>query len=197
MPEYTTELETKISEWARKRESKRRFAHTERVVETVTTLAEQWAPEAIMQCRLAAWIHDGAKHYEREKMLLEAQKFGIYVRRYEFENPMLLHGVVAYHKANKKFNLNDNQIRTACAYHTTGAPNMNLIDKLVFLADMLEPERDFPTVETLRAMVTIDIDKTMLLAVDNTLRFLLTRRKPIDPRVIDLYNALVRNRADS
>ncbi|HLA44855.1 MAG TPA: hypothetical protein VJZ27_15530, partial [Aggregatilineales bacterium] len=93
---------------------------------------------------------------------------------------------------DKVFDLNDERVRTACAYHTTGSPDMNLVDKLVYLADLIEPERDFPQVELLRGGATENIDATILISIDNTVRYLLDRNRPIDPRVIELYNGLTR-----
>ena len=72
MKEYTPEFEERIIEWSRKRQSEKRFAHTERVVETVTVLAEQWSPEHVMALRLAGWIHDATKSYSDSKMLQRA-----------------------------------------------------------------------------------------------------------------------------
>jgi predicted HD superfamily hydrolase involved in NAD metabolism len=188
---YTPEFEAQIMAWARKKETPRRFAHTQRVVETATLLAEKWAPDQVMVCRLAGWIHDAVKHKPPQNLYRLAQKFGVEISPAERQTPMLLHGVVAYHKAAKKFDFQDEQIRTACAYHTTGHPDMNLVDKLVFLADLTEPERDFPLVETLRQVVMVSVNKAMLLAIDGTLQYLLARKRLIDPRVLLLYNVLI------
>ncbi len=188
---YTQELEDQIYAWVKKRQSNKRFAHTQRVVETITQLAERWSPHDVRVCRLAAWLHDAAKHYSDEKLYDLAMRYGVEISTTEEKNPMLLHGIVAYHKAAKKFGLDDPQIRTACAYHTTGSPQMNLVDKLLFLADLIEPAREFPLVGTLRELAFVHIDKAMLLAIDGTLRHLLTKHKMIDPRVILLYNVLL------
>lgn len=178
--------------WARKRQSAKRFAHTERVVEAVTALAEKWSPDEVMMCRLAGWIHDAAKSYSDSKMLQRAQDYRVPISAIEREKPMLLHGIVAYHRAAKKFGIDDARIKTACAYHTTGSPDMSLTDKLLFLADLIEPERNFPLVDHIRDLAMIDVDKAMLLAVDGTLRYLLSSKRIIEPRILLLYNELVR-----
>ena len=109
---------------------------------------------------------------------------------------MLLHGLIAYWRASEKFGLDDHVIRSACAYHTTGSPEMSLPDKLLFLADLIEPVRSFPLVDQIRALAKIDVDQAMLLAVDGTLRYLLSSKRIIDPRIILLYNQLVRELDD-
>jgi predicted HD superfamily hydrolase involved in NAD metabolism len=194
IPEYSGQLERDVIQWVRRRESSKRFAHTERVVAEATQLAETWAPHETMVCRMAGWIHDAAKHVPPQDLLEFAMLNDIPVSPAELETPMLLHGIVGYHKAAKKFGIDDDRIRTACAYHTTGSPHMNLTDKIVFLADLIEPERDFPMVDVIRQMAYIDINNAMLISVDNTMRYLLTRMKPIDPRVLLLYNVLIKER---
>lgn len=190
--DYTPEFEKEVKHWVRDREAKKRYAHTKRVVATATTLAKEWAPEDVMVCRLASWIHDAAKHYSDALLLRTALEAGVSVSEFEWRTPMLLHGIVAYVEADREFQLNDERIRTACAYHTTGSPDMNLVDKLVYLADLIEPERDFPSVEILRAGAMENIDATILVSIDNTIRYLLDKNRPIDPRVVDLYNHLTR-----
>ena len=197
MTEYTAELEERIIAWVRKRESAKRFAHTERVVDAVTMLAEKWSPDYLTVCRLAGWIHDACKSYSDAKMLQRAQKYRVPIGPIEWEKPMLLHGVIAYHRAAKKFDLDDERIKSACAHHTTGHPDMNLTDKLVFLADLIEPERNFPLVDHIRDLAMIDVDKAMLLAVDGSLRYLLSSKRIIDPRLLLLYNQLVRQLDDA
>jgi predicted HD superfamily hydrolase involved in NAD metabolism len=191
--EYTPELESEIAAWSQGRQEEERFTHTQRVVETVTRLAEKWSPSDVMMLRLAGWIHDAAKSMPDDKLLAYAEKKGVEITPAEREVPMLLHGVVAYLKADKKFDLQDERIRTACTYHTTGHPSMSLTDKLLFLADKIEPESDFPGVHILREMVMMDVDQTLLVFLDGMIRYLLDRRRVIDPRVLDFYNGLVKN----
>jgi predicted HD superfamily hydrolase involved in NAD metabolism len=191
---YTPEFEQKIRKWARKRETVARFAHTERVVETVTTLASRYAPNQIIVCRLAGWIHDAAKHEAPKDLLACAEKYGAEITPTERANPDLLHGVVAYWRAYEEFGLQDEQIRTACAYHTTGHPAMNLVDKLLYIADLIEPGREFPSVETIRQLAKVDVDEALFLALDRTIRHLLDRRKTIETRVVDVYNVLLKTK---
>jgi len=192
MTPYTPEFEEQVAAWIRKRVSGKRYTHIQGVVQTAERLARVWSPDAVAVCRLAGWIHDAAKHFDDTQMLDRAFLGGVSVRAAERENPMLLHGVVGYLEAAQEFGLDDPQLRSACTFHTTGSPDMNTVDKVVYLADMLEPGRDFAGIDELRQLVLQDLDAALLLAVDMTLRSLLERRKLIDPRVILLYNVLVK-----
>lgn len=188
---YSAELEARIKAWSREQQSPKRFRHTESVVETVTSLAERWAPQEILACRIAAWIHDSAKKYDDATLLEMAENQDLPITKFERENPMLLHGIVAYSMAAEKFDVDDDRLRTACAYHTSGAAEMTLFDKLVFLADKIEPGRDFPSVEQIREAARQDIDWAVWLFVEGNIRYLIGRMKTIDPRAIELYNDLL------
>lgn len=188
---YTPELEAQIRAWTQSKISPKRFAHVERVVETVTDLAKKWSPDNVMVCRLAGWIHDAAKSYTDEKMLDTARRYNLPITSFDEQVPSLLHGIVAYTVAADHFGLHDDRLRTACLYHTAGSDHMNLIDKLVYLADKTEPARDFPGVDKIREAMFENIDWALWLFIDGNIRYLLDRMKTIDPRSIDFYNTLV------
>ena len=190
---YTPEFEQQVIAWAETQQSKGRFAHTQRVVATVTALAEKHAPQEVMVCRIAAWIHDCAKKYADADLLRMAQERRLSISSSEHETPMLLHGIVAYALATEKFNLADERLRTACANHTTGSAHMNVIDKLVFLADKMEPDRDFPGVGEIRDLAQSSLDEAIILFLDGSIRYLLDKRAIIAVEVLEFYNLLIRS----
>lgn len=191
--DYDSAFESAVEKWSHRQQSEQRFAHTERVVHTATLLAHQWAPASVMQCRLAGWIHDSAKHFDAAALLQMAQSYGLEVTPSEAQTPQLLHGAVGYARAAEHFQFEDEQIRTACTYHTTGHPDMNLNDKIVYLADLIEPARDFPSVDLLRELAYEDIDQAVLFSAKHTMMYLLEKDRTVDPRVLLLYNQLARN----
>lgn len=189
--DYTPVFEQTLIRWAREQQSPGRFAHTERVVATVTQLAEKYAPADVMVCRVAAWIHDCAKKYKDAVLLEMAQARGLPISPSEHETPMLLHGIVAYALAAEQFDLQDERLRTACAYHTTGNGAMSLLDKLVFLADKIEPDRDFPGVAHIREVAQTNLDAALMLFLDGSIRYLLEKREKIAVETITFYNSLL------
>jgi predicted HD superfamily hydrolase involved in NAD metabolism len=188
---YNLDLEDRVANWAKSKIAPNRIAHVEGVVETAGQLAERYAPEAVMAARLAGWIHDAAKHWSESELLAYARANDIRVSAAERETPMLLHGVVGYSLANAIFGFDDPALRDACAYHTTGAPGMGLLAKIVYLADMIEPGRDFPGVGDLRLEAERDLDVAVLHATDHTLRHLINKQKPADPRALLFRNQLL------
>jgi predicted HD superfamily hydrolase involved in NAD metabolism len=190
---YTPEFEQVVRAWSKARQKEKRFKHTERVVQTAAQLAEIWSPDEVMVCRLAGWIHDAAKDLPDSDLLHLAREAGIEIREPEVDTPMLLHGAVGYVLASAEFGFEDDRIRTACTYHTTGSPDMSLTDKIVYLADLIEPGRDFPSVGEIRHLAfQVDLDQAMLFSVVHTVRYLMQHEKPIDPRMIELYNVLLK-----
>lgn len=188
---YNSEFEMAVRRWAQERIEPDRQSHVSGVVESADRLARLFAPDSVALVRLAGWIHDAAKHLPDEVLLNYAQNKGLPVSEYEQRVPMLLHGLVGYTQADEQFVLNDRVLQSACALHTTGAPGMSITDKIVFLADMIEPTRSFPGVEILRAEAERHLDSAVLLAADYTLKYLLLKQKTIDPRLLYLRNELL------
>lgn len=188
---YTPELEERVANWARNKIAPNRIAHVEGVVETCAALAQLYAPDDIGRARLAGWIHDAAKHWPDGDLLAYAEAHGLPVEDGDRDVPMLLHGIVAYALAADIFGLDDDELMAACAHHTTGAPGMGTLAKILFLADLIEPGRSFPGVDALRREATRDLDAAVLMAVDQTLRYLIDGQRPIDARALLLRNQLL------
>ncbi|MFO7321956.1 MAG: bis(5'-nucleosyl)-tetraphosphatase (symmetrical) YqeK [Chloroflexota bacterium] len=190
---YNQELEERVAAWARAKIAPNRLGHVEGVVETCETLARRYAPDDVARARLAGWIHDAAKHWPDDDLLAYAEANHLPITEGDRAVPMLLHGIVAYALAADIFELNDPELAAACNHHTTGAPGMGTLEKIVFLADLIEPGRDFPGVEALREAAERDLDTAVLMAVDHTLRYLIDRQRVIDPRALLLRNELLLN----
>lgn len=191
-PVYNAEFEAQVEAWALEQVSSRRSSHVQGVVEMVDALALLYAPDEVMRARLAGWIHDAAKRWSDADLLAYAEAHGLPVNDAERAVPMLLHGAVGYAIAAEYFDLDDPALASACAKHTTGDPDMSLLDKIVFLGDMIELRtRDFPGVDVLRDEALRDLDAALLRALDMTLLQLINRGKQIDPRPLLLRNRLI------
>lgn len=187
---YTDELEDRIAAWSRAKIEPKRIAHVRGVVETAEQLALKYAPEEVRRARLAGWIHDVAKHWSNDELLSFAESHRLPMSNTERQVPMLLHGAVGYALANNVFMLDDDALCSACANHTTGAPNMPILDKIVFVADLIEPGRTFSGIAPIRTDAEKDLDVAVLHALDFTILHLIERRKIIEPKAILLHNQL-------
>ncbi|MBI5931065.1 MAG: bis(5'-nucleosyl)-tetraphosphatase (symmetrical) YqeK [Chloroflexi bacterium] len=190
-PEYTPEFEARVQAWVEARLKPKRIPHVRGVVETADWMAQLYAPTERMRVRLAAWIHDAAKHLPDDELKRLAELHQLLISEGEKAVPMLLHGAVGYLLAAQEFGLDDPQIQSACAFHTTGDPTMTATDMIVYVADLIEPTRDFPGVEELRTEARRSLEGVTLMATDFTLRYLIDRGKYIDPRPVFLHNRLI------
>lgn len=167
----------------------KRYKHSLNVYETALELARQHGlPED--KTAVAALLHDCGREVGSKESVAKARELGLPVDDVELHQPILLHAKLGVYNAMHKYGVADQEILDAILYHTTGASGMTPLAKLVFLADMVEPGRDFPGVEELRKTARKDLDKAMLMAYSNTIRYLLDEGLLIHPHCISGYNEL-------
>jgi len=178
----------KIQEQLRKKQSGFRFMHTLGVQYTATCLAMNYGAD-IYKAELAGLLHDCAKHLNDSKKIEICKDNNIPISNVEYHNPFLLHAKVGAVYAKVKYDVRDNDILMAIRYHTTGRSEMSLLEKLVFVADYIEPYRkDSPNLYELRQLSFKDLDKTVLLILKQTLEYLNNVGREIDESTITTYN---------
>ncbi len=188
---YPPEFEDEVRRWVEALIPPERLEHVRGVVQTADELAARYAPNEVLRARLAGWIHDAAKAHSDAALLDYALRHDLPITPTERLVPMLLHGAVGYALAAERFGLDDPALREACALHTTGAAGMSTLARIVFLADLIEPSRDFKGVDDLRAEAARDLDAAVLGAACQTIAYLVRRQRLIDPRAVALYNELL------
>ncbi len=168
-----------------------RFDHSKRVAQTAVKLAQKYGIDT-KKVELASLFHDCARDLPREELLKKAKKFGIVIGVIEKIKPDLLHGPVGSYIAKEEYNIGDEDICSAIYYHTTGKENMSRLEKVIYLADYMEPNRSFESVEAIRLMAFISLDSSLLYALDNSIIHLLKRGLPIHPRTVKARNWLIK-----
>ena len=163
-----------------------RYEHTVRVMDTALQLADIYQIDK-KKAELAAIFHDYAKYRDREEM-----KRWIIKERLPHDllvyHPELWHGPVGAILVEQEVGIDDFDILNAIRWHTTGKQNMSMLEKVIFIADYIEPGRDFPGVEEVRKMAYSDIDHACWMAAKNTIEFLMKKNQPIYPGTFQLYN---------
>ena len=169
----------------------KRYEHSVRVYETALKMAGQYRADA-KKVAVAALIHDCGRQVAKEESVTKAKELGIPVDPVEAVQPILLHAKLGVYYAVRKYGVSpdDTEVLDAIRYHSTGTADMTETAKIVFLADLIEPGRDFEGVEEIREASFQDLDKGMLLAYDNTIRYLLEDGLLIHPDAIAGYNQL-------
>lgn len=167
-----------------------RYEHTIGVMDTAACLAMRYGAD-LTQALVAGLLHDCAKCIPNYKKLKLCRKNGIEVTPFEEKAPFLLHAKLGAWMAEHEYHVSDPAILSAIACHTTGKPDMSLLDKIVFIADYIEPGRNkAPGLPEIRRLSFTDIDQALIRILSDTLDYLASSNDPIDPatqNVLDYY----------
>ena len=171
----------------KKKLTEKRFVHSIAVEYTAANLAFVWG-EDLDRARTAALLHDYAKCLSAEDKLKKAMKLGFEINSSEEQNPDLLHGKLSAHYAHKKFGITDPEILSAITYHTTGHPDMCLLDKIIYVADYIEPNRKpIRDMDEIRKEAFTDLDACVTHILRNTLEYLEKQGWAIDDMTEKTY----------
>lgn len=169
--------------------TEKRFYHTLGVEAVSFSLAIQYNYDSD-KATLAGLLHDCAKCLPDEELLMQCETYNLPISDVERRNPYLLHGKLGAYYAKHKYGILDEDILSAITYHTTGKENMNLLEKIVFTADYIEPNRSkkrIPDLDDIRKLAFTDIDKAVYQILANTLNYLDTGTKEIDQLTVTAY----------
>lgn len=166
--------------FARERLSDKRYDHTVRVTETAERLAIIHALDK-KRTRLAALLHDAAREMPAEDYLRLARDWDLRVGDFERNNPKLLHGPVAAELARRKLGVEDSEVLDAIRVHTTGAPEMSPLALAVYVADKIEPARDYPSVRRLRELSAQDLRAAAREALRRAIAYNEQRGREVHP----------------
>lgn len=141
-----------------------RVAHVLGCEQEAVSLAERWGedPEDAAE---AAILHDITKKLEQSEQLILCEKYDIIIDAIEKESSKLLHAKTGAMLAEDRFGASD-RVRDAIYWHTTARPGMTLLEKIIYMADYIEPNRDFEGVDKLRQLAYADLDEAMILGLE-------------------------------
>jgi predicted HD superfamily hydrolase involved in NAD metabolism len=142
--------------FARERLSEKRYGHTLRVADTAESLARKHGLDPA-QTRLAALLHDAARETEPDEFLRLAKEWNLSVGEPERQSPKLLHGPVAAELARRELGVADEEVLAAIRVHTIGAAEMGPLALALYVADKIEPARDYPSVGKIRDLASSDL----------------------------------------
>lgn len=176
----------------------KRFEHTLGVAYTAAALAMRYDCD-IQKAKTAGMLHDCAKCMSNEKRLSICKKHNISVNDIERRNPFLLHAKVGSYIAMEKYNIHDSDIINAILNHTTGRPDMSLLEKIVYIADYIEPGRkQAPNLSVIRKLAFTDLDAALFKILEDTLVYLDSAEGEVDPmtqKTYDFYKEYMQKRA--
>ena len=160
---------------------KERYEHTKGVMYTAASMAMAHG-SSIEQAMVAGLLHDCAKCIPNNEKLALCDKHHILVTPPEAENPSLLHAKLGALLAESEYDITNPEILHAIKVHTTGEPDMSVLDKIIFIADYIEPGRDkAPNLTKIRQLAFKDLNACMAQILRDTLIYLKQGNEMIDP----------------
>ncbi|MCM1325675.1 MAG: bis(5'-nucleosyl)-tetraphosphatase (symmetrical) YqeK [Bacteroidales bacterium] len=171
----------------------KRYEHTLGVEYTAAALAMKYNV-SIGDARLAGLLHDCAKCMSDKKRLSICEKHNISMNEVERRNPFLLHPKVGSYLAMQEYGVRNPDVINAILNHTTGRPGMSPLEKIIFIADYIEPGRkQAPNLAEIRKLAFEDLDLALLKILEDTLDYLHGGSGEIDPmtqKTYEYYKAL-------
>lgn len=168
----------------------KRFYHSLGVQGMSVSLAARYDCD-IDKANLAGLLHDCAKVLPDEELVKKCRKYDIPVTEVENRNGFLLHGKLGAYYAEHHYGITDKEVLSAINWHTTGKPDMKLIEKIVFVADYIEPNRcvkRIPELNNIRGLAFTDLDRAVTEILKNTLLYLKKQDKEIDNLTVAAYD---------
>lgn len=162
---------------------KHRYEHTVRVARCADVLAQRHGLDA-GKARLAGMLHDLARLYPATRLISECELRSMPISSFERANPLVLHARLGASIAQEAFGVHDPDVLSAIAKHTVGDEAMSPLDCAVYLADGLEPARDFPHRRELWDAALRDLDEGMRGVLRSTLRYLVRKGIPVAPQTV-------------
>ncbi|BFH61377.1 MULTISPECIES: bis(5'-nucleosyl)-tetraphosphatase (symmetrical) YqeK [Paenibacillus] len=167
-----------------------RWQHTQGVMQTAVKLAEKYGADPAKAER-AAILHDVAKYWPVKKMEAMIRDNGLSQDLLLYDKA-LWHAEVGAFVAKQDYGVEDQEILDAIRYHTSGRTSMTLLDKVVCLADYIEPGRDFPGVNNIRELANHSLEEGLVAGFDSTISLLVSRRQIIFPMTVLARNDLIK-----
>ena len=177
----------KISKKLKKELDEDRYRHTQGVMYTSAALAMCYDAD-MRKALLAGLLHDCAKCIPGNKKIEMCEKYNLDITGIERKNPSLLHAKLGAYLAKDKYDIDDEEILIAIQSHTTGRPDMNLLEKIIYIADYIEPgRRELPNMAEVRHLAFENIDECLYRILRDSLVYLRNQNMPIDQTTEDTY----------
>lgn len=178
-----SELRTKVKH----RQTAKRFEHTLGVAFTAACMAFT-SDVPPLKAELAGLLHDCAKCYSDKELISMCHKAKVELTDYELASPAVIHAKYGSFMAEHEFGITDPDILNAIRFHTTGRPDMSILEKLIFVADYIEPLRDKASnLKEARILAFTDLDECVYNILEATVTYLKSQGSKIVPDTLQAY----------
>jgi len=173
---------SRIKEYIDKNLSEKRRIHTYGVRDTAVNLAKKYGCD-VEKAEMAALLHDLYRGVAVSALNYHVKYLGLDDKY--MDNPNLAHGKIAAAMITRDFDIRDEDIINAVSFHTTGRAGMSLLEKIIYIADAIEPGRSYPGVDEIRQAAEKDLDRACLISFDRTIEYVLSDGKFLDKDTLD------------
>jgi predicted HD superfamily hydrolase involved in NAD metabolism len=170
----------------------KRLVHSRAVADAARKLAQRFAPEHVERAELAGLLHDNAKHMNDPELIDAVAHYDIEITPGELEQPQLLHGKVGAAQLSERFGVDDPLVVSAVADHVTGRVGMGTLSLILFVADQIADDRDFPGLVELRHFAMKDLYRAAFMVSQYKLQYIVKKERPIEGTTVAVYNELLR-----
>ena len=168
-----------------------RYQHSLGVCSEAVKLAEMYG-EDHDKAYFAGLLHDCAKGCSKGEQIELCKKFGVELDEAALACPAVIHAPLGAEIARREFGIKDEEILDAIRYHTVARAGMTELDKIIYVADMIEPMRDYDGVDELRELAYKNLDKAVLEALKQSIRFNLEKNSVIHPNTLEAWNDILK-----
>lgn len=180
---------TEIEQRIKRALDKKRYEHSLGVANEAREMALRLGADED-KAYLAGLLHDCAKCMSMEEYKALSLKYNVELDDITLNCPPVIHAPIGAAVAEYEYNITDSEILDAIRYHTVARENMTLLDKIIYLADMTEPGRDFDGVDEIRALAALDILNAYKRAVARSLIYNISKGKTVHPNTLYAWNEL-------
>ncbi|MDF2985169.1 MAG: putative superfamily hydrolase of metabolism [Eubacterium sp.] len=167
-----------------------RYIHSVNTMKEAVALADIYGEDKDMAA-IAGLLHDCAKDLQEQETLDYCRNHGIVLNEVEEKQVFLMHGAVGAIIAKEKYGVENETILNAIKYHTTGYSQMSMMDKIIFLADYIEPGRTHSEVDNARKLACENIDRALISSFDSIIRYVIHQKGLIHPYTIEARNKIL------
>ena len=188
-PDYGI-LKRQITGYIEENLREKRLKHTYSVANEAVKLAGRYG-EDVRKAELAALFHDMFRNTPVAVLNMYIRQLGL--PTHLTDNPNLSHGKIAAVIMRKDYGIEDEDILNAVAFHTTGRAGMSRLEKIIFLADAIEPGRNYPTVEETRALAYVDLNRACISSLQRTVEYIRSIGEYLDSDTVNAIDDLKEN----
>lgn len=174
----------------------KRCLHSVNTAQEAVKLAKKFGGDE-EKAYIAGILHDIAKCMDKKDMLKLAKKYDIEIDTYCMNNMELFHGLLGAAIVKNELKIDDEEILSAIRCHTAGKKDMALLDKITYMADLIEPSRKFSGIKAIRRMAYKDLDEAVFMAARSILKYVMEQGHVIHPDTVDAYNDVLIKRRNT